>query len=153
MQNKISVLLIDDSDGVKASIRESLRVGFDVHCVNTLCEAIFLIQKSHFDIILLDLGLPDSKGLGSFDKLINYFPSIPIIIITAREDEDLARSAISKGAQDYIYKSEFPIFTLNRNIMFSIERNNFRLKALNVAQTVDKYIDDVTKLIEECKNV
>lgn len=153
MQNKLTILLVDDSDGIKVCVKGSLRNGFDVHSVNTLTEAMCVLKNMHVDLVLLDLSLPDSKGLNSLDRIKNYYPQVPVIVLTAKEEVETARQAIAKGAQDYIFKSEFPVFTLDRTVLFAIERNAFSQRMLQITQTLDQHIMEVQNLIESSKNV
>ncbi len=79
-------------------------------------------RNTHFDVILLDLSLPDSQGLGSFLNLRDRDPNIPIIVLTGLDDENLAISAMQQGAQDYLVKGQVDSNLLLRSIRYAIER-------------------------------
>lgn len=87
--------------------------------ISTACESI---QNMHFDLIFLDLNLPDSNGLNSLSRLISITPDIPIIIITSHDDRKTAIEALNKGAQDYLIKGEISSTILDRSIRYAVER-------------------------------
>jgi PAS domain S-box-containing protein len=88
----------------------------------TLGKATALLQKEVFDIILLDLGLPDSAGIGTFTAIKQYAGKMPVIILSGLTDMNIAVEAISHGAQDYHIKGELDEKTLTKTILYSIER-------------------------------
>jgi diguanylate cyclase (GGDEF)-like protein/PAS domain S-box-containing protein len=74
------------------------------------------------DVILLDLFLPDSSGLESFTRINQLSPSVPVILMTNLDDENLALQAVREGAQDYLVKTELDSNLLSRTIKYAIER-------------------------------
>ena len=78
--------------------------------------------KYSFDVILLDLCLPDSKGIETFNIMKHNSPNIPIIILTGLKDDIFAVSAVGRGAQDYLVKGEVNNKQLARSITYAIER-------------------------------
>jgi len=87
-----------------------------------LIEGVRLLSNNDFDIILLDINLPDSEGLASFSKLLQNTKNVPVIILSAVQDEFLALRAIQKGAQDYIVKRKINQYLIKRSIRYTIER-------------------------------
>lgn len=79
--------------------------GCEVVHVEQLADAEKKLKQQHFDVVLLDLHLPDSWGLDTFLKLHTDFPDIPIILLAAVDDENIARRAMEAGAEDYLLKS------------------------------------------------
>lgn len=79
--------------------------GCEVVHVEQLADAEKKLKQQHFDVVLLDLHLPDSWGLDTFIKLHSGFPDIPIILLAAVDDENIARRAIEAGAEDYLLKT------------------------------------------------
>jgi PAS domain S-box-containing protein len=132
----LNILLIEDNPGDIRLLQEILREVTTTRCqitpVMTLAAAISQlsigpdrpsdIKNSSFDIILLDLSLPDSQGIASFRHLHDRYPHIPIIIITGLDDRDLAISAMKQGAQDYTLKGQVDGNLLLRSIQYAIER-------------------------------
>ncbi|QDT25534.1 SpoIIE family protein phosphatase [Gimesia panareensis] len=91
--------------------------------VGSLQQAVdWLNTARHVDVIVLDLTLPDSLGLHTFQYLHQRFAHIPIVILSGRNDQDLAVKAVSLGAQDYVFKSEASSCVLLRSIRYAIER-------------------------------
>src|SRR5665647_2571584 len=104
----ITILLIEDNPPDVRLIREMLKdvsnFKYNLISVLTLKEGCEQIQKNNFDIILLDLNLPDSIGRQTFQKVIGCSKEIPVVLLTGMEDEKLSLKLISEGAQDYITK-------------------------------------------------
>ena len=121
-----TVLLIEDNLGDIVSIRtmiSELSDGlFELKFAESLGEALKILENENFDVILMDLGLPDSQGFRTFTQVHNQMPELPIIIITGLEDEDLGVSAVKEGAQDYLVKGQVDKKLLARSLKFAIER-------------------------------
>jgi two-component system, NarL family, sensor histidine kinase UhpB len=122
----IKVLLIEDNKGDSAIILEMLKKSenaqFELTHAPRLKDGISLLEKEKFDIILLDLGLPDSEGLKSFKITLKKNPATPIIILTGLANEEIGIKSIKYGAQDYLVKGEFNGKLLVRAIQYAIER-------------------------------
>ncbi len=127
---KIRVLVVEDDPGHMTIIRnyfESSSGGsFEIESVDLLSKALDALEKSTFDAVLLDMGLPDSQGEETFLKLHKNFPDIPVLVLTGNEDENQAVGAIRGGAEDYIGKSQLHESLLNTSIVFAVERNRLR---------------------------
>jgi signal transduction histidine kinase len=128
----ITVLLVEDSPTDAQLIHQAfLRTGAEywriVH-VERLCEAIEKAlenstqKQCQFDVVLLDLRLPDSTGLTTVENLCSSVPHIPVVVLTGLNDEKIALQAIEKGAQDYLVKDEINIYSLVRSIRYAIQR-------------------------------
>jgi two-component sensor histidine kinase/CheY-like chemotaxis protein len=121
-----NVLLIEDNLGDIVSIRtmiSELSDGvFELKFAETLGEALTILEDENFDVVLMDLGLPDSQGFRTFTQVHNQMPELPIIIITGLEDEDLGVSAVKEGAQDYLVKGQVDKKLLARSLKYAIER-------------------------------
>jgi two-component sensor histidine kinase/CheY-like chemotaxis protein len=121
-----TVLLIEDNLGDIVSIRtmiSELSDGlFELKFAESLGEALKILENENFDVVLMDLGLPDSQGFRTFTQVHNQMPDLPIIIITGLEDEDLGVSAVKEGAQDYLVKGQVNKKLLARSLKFAIER-------------------------------
>ncbi len=127
--NVLNILLIEDNPGDIRLLQEILREVTTVRCqitpAMTLAAAIGQLAQSdpaHFDIILLDLTLPDSHGLASIVDLQQQALQIPIVILTGLDDETTALAAMQQGAQDYIIKGQVDRHLLLRSIRYAIER-------------------------------
>jgi DNA-binding response OmpR family regulator len=122
----IRVLLIEDNVGdcelILQMLEKSENAKFKLIHTPRLVSGLNLLESKKFDIILLDLGLPDSVGLESFKAILDKHPVIPIIILTGLANEEIGIKAIRYGAQDYLVKGEFNGKLLVRAIQYAIER-------------------------------
>src|SRR5436190_9333429 len=104
----IKVLLIEDNPVDVVFLREALAQdalnSFELTSVERLHSAIETLQQNTFDIILLDLDLPDSNGLKTFTQIHQTVPRIPKIVLSGLTDETVALQTVHIGAQDYIVK-------------------------------------------------
>ena len=134
IHNKIKVLLIEDNPGDTALIREMLddneQIQFEVTNTARLDNGLKLLVKDSFDVILLDLSLPDSNGIDTFNVMKYNATNIPIIVLTGLKDDIFAISAVGRGAQDYLVKGEVTNKQLIRSICYAIERKRIE-KELN----------------------
>ena len=94
----------------------------DIQRADTLAIAASLLKQSKPDIVFLDLFLPDSSGLDSFDRLQEYMIHSAVIILSGLSDTKVATEAIAGGAQDFLAKGEFDEKLLGKTIMYSLER-------------------------------
>jgi len=125
-QTKIHILLIEDNETDAILVQSDLQqaMGEQISVVHTerLDSALQLIQQQSFDLILSDLTLPDSDGVATINRLRGSAASIPIAVLSFRDDEKLAIKAIKAGAQDYLVKGSLSEGVLARVIRYSIER-------------------------------
>lgn len=125
----IRVLLIednsDDFEMIKEVLENEKKVIFELIHVRKFFNSLNDIDESNFDIILLDLSLPDVQGLETLKQTIIAVPEIPIIVLTGKDGEDLGLSAISLGALDYLVKEYKIKFLLVHSILYAIERKKF----------------------------
>jgi two-component system phosphate regulon sensor histidine kinase PhoR len=125
---KIKILLVDDDSDycrlVKTALqRSATSVKFAVETAENLAAALEHLKTNSFDLVLLDLGLPDSCGLETFDTVHRLYPQVPIVMLTGLEDELVSIEAIKKGASDYLAKGANS-FTdiLVRTILYALQR-------------------------------
>lgn len=120
---KVRVLLIEDNKADQAIINTCLESNvYNLKTVSTLKDAINSLEKT-YDLVLMDLGLPDSKGLSTYLEVRDRVPSVPIIVLSGLNDQKIALDAISKGAQDFLVKGKFNPRNLNRIIRFALLRH------------------------------
>lgn len=128
----INVLLVEDSPTDALLLREALAgedsVQFRTAHVERLAEALKYLQEQQFDLILLDLGLPDSQGLDTFARVHDHAPQVPIVVLTGLDDDTLALRAVQEGAQDFLTKGRFDRYWLVRNIRYALERHQMYLE-------------------------
>ncbi len=126
MVEKIEILLFEDNPGdaglIEEMLEESSDFPYELKNTETLKEGLDYLKERPFDVILSDLGLPDSDGIDTFLEIHARYSQIPIIILTAVKDEKIGIDAVKKGAQDYLVKGEVDGRLLKRSIQYSIER-------------------------------
>src|ERR1700686_4808206 len=128
MEHKlINVLLIEDNPGDTRLIRELLKEAKgtppNLLCADPLSTGIEQLSKGGVDVVLLDLSLPDSKGLDTFSRVHMHVKELPVIVLSGFDDEELAMKAVQAGAQDYIAKGTVNSQALIRAVRFAVERN------------------------------
>lgn len=141
----IKVLLVEDNPGdarlLKEYLSESKHALFDLIHVERLTNALERIDKEHFDIVLLDLVLPDSQGYPTFSRMYAQAINTPIVVLSGLNNESLAIKAVQEGAQDYLVKGEVDAVFLSRSLHYAIER--YRMQMALRSQSL---IDDLTGL-------
>ena len=122
----IRVLLVEDSVGEADLVREMLseaqEIRFDITHTERLSTALVELRPGCFDIVLLDLNLPDSRRLRTFERVHAHCPATPIIVLTNQKDEEMGAQAVHGGAQDYLLKQDVEAPLLLRSIRYAIER-------------------------------
>jgi PAS domain S-box-containing protein len=125
-EQPIKVLLIEDNPGDICLLQEFLSdvtsAQFQLITVECLDQAFEFLKQDSFDVILLDLSLPDSQGLETFINMHHQAQAIPIIVLTGLDDENLAIRAMQEGAQDYLVKGQVNGDLLVRCMRYAIER-------------------------------
>ena len=126
----VRCLLIEDNP-IDAKLVEAMLTKASHHQMNIsvgkdLQEALTFLEQQWFDVVVLDLRLPDSDGIETFRKVYKKALKIPIIILTAIDDESLAIKTIKEGAQDYIIKGQINERQLAQSITFAIQRARVR---------------------------
>ena len=122
----MKILLIEDNPGDARLIREMLAEAetgsFALEWVPRLSDGLERLNQGEIDMVLLDLGLPDSQGLDTFIKAQAQAPQVPFVVLTGLADETLALSAMRQGAQDYLVKGATDPNALLRAIRYATER-------------------------------
>ncbi len=125
-KERVSVLLVEDNPADGLLVRTMLNQGpgerFQFTTAETLTEALEALDEAEFDIVLLDLSLPDSHGLDTFSVICSRSPTTPIIVMSGLDDERVAMSAVHAGAQDYLVKGQVDEMLLHRAVRYAIER-------------------------------
>ncbi|MEW6497902.1 MAG: response regulator, partial [Cyanobacteriota bacterium] len=126
-RKSLNILLVED-DFEEAELIEDLlvenRALQSIKCkhVERLDKALDLLNQENFDVLLLDLSLPDSQGFDTVARVKEYGLNIPIVVLTGRNDEDLALQIIQAGVQDYLVKGKVDSQLLIRSLRYAIER-------------------------------
>lgn len=136
MSNSVYEILLVEDDAINAQLIQTLLsdshdsvlaegFSFDLSLVTNLTEALNILTEKDFDVILLDLTLPDGKGIESLLKIKENAPDIPIIVQTAYQDETIIVRAFQLGANGYLRKKDLDSNSLIYAIRIAIERQQY----------------------------
>ena len=122
----LRVLIVEDDPAyvrlTNELLKENSRVKFELIHVKRFNDALKRINSEAFDAVLLDLNLPDSSGISTFERLYAQSPHMPIIVLTSLEDDELGVITVQKGAQDYLSKGQVDGNLLACSIQYALER-------------------------------
>ena len=120
------LLLIEDNPADAVLVREMLRIalgdGFELVQAGRVEEACRELDDGGVSCVLLDLSLPDADGLDALTRVQTSAANVPVVVLTGRDDERLALSAVQQGAQDYLIKGRVDEGLISRSIRYAIER-------------------------------
>ncbi|MGD0280981.1 MAG: response regulator [Dissulfurispiraceae bacterium] len=124
-REKVTILLVEDNPADVYLIREMLSEKTNnviLEHADSLAKGIARIDSGGIDIVLLDLGLPDSQGISIVKNICERFSQLPIIVFTGLSDEQVGLQAVQDGAQDYLIKGQTNSSLLVKAILYAIER-------------------------------
>jgi len=148
----MSLLLIEDSPADARYVMELLpKSQYVLTHAASLTEAAEQMSTLSFNLVLLDLSLPESVGLDTFRTIHSALPATPIIILTGLDDEDISLQAVKLGAQDYILKREMSEFILSRAIKYACERKTFDQNSKRLA-ILEQHEEFMATLTHDLKN-
>ena len=168
MENALKILLVEDNRTDAVLIEEMIRevdangssdVSYELVHKELLCDALTYLSENAVDVILLDLSLPDSKGLDTVKKMGEREKNVPIIVLTGLDDEATAIQALQHSVQDYLNKNRTDSTLLHRSIKYSIERfNNIREKERLITELKEaldniKTLSGLLPICANCKNI
>ncbi len=141
-KESIRVLVVEDNVLDARAITDLLAKGqkglFIVETVDRLSSAQDILARKRFDIVLLNLNLPDSEGIDTLKKLKPVASDVPIIVCSVTENESIALSALQAGAQDYLVKGHITAFALIRSLLYGIERKKARVSLGKAQEKIDR---------------
>jgi len=129
------ILVVDDDIDVLNTARMYLKQQFTLVQIENNPELIPLhFERESFDVVLLDLSLPDSHGLNTLERVHAHAPEVPIVVMTGFDNEMLGVKAVKEGAQDYLVKGQVDSYLLMHAIRYAIERKQIELRLVQLAQ-------------------
>lgn len=151
-QKVLQILCVEDNDGDFLLLREAFKESdLDprpvLHRATSLAEAVakLLVDdgKANFDIVLLDLNLPDSSGLETFSRIREVAPTTPVSILSGNSDRRMAVSLVQSGAQDYLPKDSLSADLVIRSILFAMERQRNRTEMEEMNNRLQKASEEL----------
>ena len=140
----LQILVIEDSQTDVLLLKEALSRdafnSFALTIAERLSSGLETLRKRKFDLILLDLGLPDSQGLETFQKLHVEFPEIPVVVLSGLLNEQIALKAVQSGAQDYLVKGPTSWEIASRAVRHAIERHQTQIALRETNETLQALI-------------
>src|SRR5574341_1553995 len=152
MSRVTKLLLVEDNPGdaglVQAALGDISTPDDEYQSVHVarLSQAFERAAAISFDIILLDLSLPDAKGLDTVTRMTAAAPAVPIVVMTGMNDQDVAIEAMRLGAQDYLVKGQVDESRLGRTIRYAIERKKAEAE-INRQLERQKVLNDINRAI------
>ena len=141
-------LLIEDNPGDARLIREMLRdarsASVELTIVDRLSDGLKQLQERSIDLLLLDLTLPDSSGLETFEAVHSAEPSVPVVVLSGLDDEAVAVRAVQQGAQDYLVKGQVDSGTILRSMRYAIERQRLEAAREDLERQRDEFFSSVS---------
>ena len=153
----MNILLVEDSQFEGQAVQKTLeREKIDssqLAWAHTLTEALAHLTSHPVDIVLLDLNLPDAQGIDTVSRIRQTAPAVPIIVLTASDDDLLAKEALQEGAQDYIPKGYLRVYRnlLGRAMRYAIERNRMLIERRQAAERERERAAELDKAYRELK--
>lgn len=150
---KYKILVIEDNiadyDLIEEFLNKNKDFSYELKHEEKLSSAYKILEKESFDIILLDLSLPDSTGFETFDNLYSVHSQTPIIVLSGLKDNKVSLDCVKKGAQDYLVKGDFHKNLLSRSIAYAIERKKFENKIKTMNENLESQVSQRTKELDE----
>ncbi|MGF1479526.1 MAG: diguanylate cyclase domain-containing protein [Cyanophyceae cyanobacterium] len=149
MEKRLKLLLVEDNIAEIELIQElftEIPAKFELKNARRLDEGSRYLQQEQFDVVLLDLSLPDSRGLETLVQVQCQAFRVPIIVLTALDDANLALEAVRSGAQDYLVKGQLEGELLARSIDYAIERQQ-------IQETLRRQVDKERLLVKTAERL
>ncbi|HHP7231458.1 MAG TPA: ATP-binding protein, partial [Xenococcaceae cyanobacterium] len=126
---------------------------FDLVHVTRLKEALSCLEQTVFDVILLDLTLPDSQGLDSLQTIVSAAPQLPVVVLTNTNDDQLAVESVRQGAQDYLVKRNINVEGLVRSLQYAIERKRVTETLMQANKTLANRVQEKNLQLAEAEKI
>ena len=138
------VLLVEDSRAYAQLVEDMLEEsgsGLELAHCRGIAEAKLRLADDRFDCVLMDLGLPDADGLAGMRRLLELAPSVPVVVLTGRDDDEVGLDAVKEGAQDYLVKARSDGPLIARAIRYAIERKLVELELADRADQIQAFAE------------
>jgi sigma-B regulation protein RsbU (phosphoserine phosphatase) len=148
-QDRLKVLLIEHDAGFTRTVRDMIgqarELDADLHSAPDLKVGLSALTRDNFDVVVLDVSIPDGAGLANVSLIKAEAPKLPIIVAGNLDDERVALEAVHAGAQDYLVKSQITPGWLERSIRYAIERHRMDMALLNAEEKYHSVFDHLVE--------
>src|SRR5215831_12287880 len=148
-QDRLKVLLIEHDAGFARTVRDMIgqarELDADLRSASDLKVGLSALTEDHFDVVVLDVSVPDGAGLANVSLIKAEAPRLPIIVAGDLDDERVALEAVHAGAQDYLVKSQITPGWLERSIRYAIERHRLDMALLNAEAKYHSVFDHLVE--------
>jgi len=155
MSERLHVLIVEDNpadaDLMRDALRETGPIRFHSESVPRLSEALARLATGGIDLVITDLGLPDSQGLATFRKLRQAAPDLAIIVLTANDDQEMAVAAVREGAQDFLVKGQISGNLLVRAVRYAIERKRAEAELRETNTALEQAIESANAMMVQAE--
>jgi PAS domain S-box-containing protein len=154
----IQVLSIEDNIAnailIQEILAEATQLGWDLPCfdvehVSNVGEGLERLKEKNIDVVLSDLDLPDSRAQNTFAKIHAQAPDMPIVVLTGRDDEKLARQTVRDGAEDYLFKQEMSGSLLAHSLIYAIERQQAKQALQKAHNALERRVEERTQELSQ----
>jgi CheY-like chemotaxis protein len=146
----LRILVIEDNPFdlllLKRFLADNAAGDFQLVNVSSLAEGLYYLAMAPFDVVVLDLNLPDSDGLESLKKVVVYNPCVPVVVLTGCLEETLGLEAVRQGAQDYLIKGQTDGPSLVRSLRYAVQRNQL----MEEVRRREKHLQLLTNKLPAC---
>lgn len=157
VDTELNILIVEDNPAdaflIQFYLEESLIPRFRCQRAEQIRDALELLQNNKFDVLLLDLNLPDSLGVKSIQDILRDFPDNIIIVLTGITDEKIGLESVRYGAQDFLVKGRFDSKMLISSLRFSYERYQLNQKISQTKENVRLVSDRMNDLLSNSSSL
>ena len=151
-RTSLRILIVEDSEEQVLFLEKLFAAApetFKIEVAGSLGEALTRLQTGDFEVVLLDLTLPDSEGLETFARLIDAAPDLPVVVMSGLPDVALALETVQRGAQDYLVKGHVDNNLLTRSIQYAVERKRVQLQLRRANELLERRVRERTEALQE----
>ncbi len=148
----LRILIVEDAEEQVRFLEELFAVSeatFHTQVSGTLADALARLVQQDFDVVLLDLTLPDSDGFETFARILQAAPDLPIVVMSGIQDVSLALETVQRGAQDYLVKGHVDNNLLTRSIQYAVERKQAQLQLRRANELLERRVRERTEALQQ----
>lgn len=146
-----NILVIEDSTAdfrlIEVYLGQAEDLSFHIERAACLSDGLERLSRGGIHLVLLDLTLPDSSGLETFQKTYSHAPNVPIVVLSGLDDRSIAVDAVSKGAQDYLIKGQLETDSLVRSISYARARHKTQARLAEALQAASDSAANLRNII------